>query len=44
VVQAICAFLDRTPSAPLTSTSPAVGWRLPYVITLLFDSPTHVVR
>ena len=44
VVQAICTFLDRTPSAPLTPTSAAVGWRLPYVITLLFDSPTHVIR
>ncbi len=47
--KAICTFLTDewttvTPSAPLTSKSALVGWRLPYVVALLLDSPLHSIR
>jgi hypothetical protein len=46
---AICTFLTEgwkqiTPSAPLTKDSDIVGWRLPYVVALLLDSPLHSLR
>jgi uncharacterized protein (DUF1800 family) len=46
---AICAFLTDewttvTPSAALTRNSTLVGWRLPYVVALLLDSPLHSLR
>jgi hypothetical protein len=46
---AICAFLSDewttvTPSKELTKDSAIVGWRLPYVVALLLDSPQHAIR
>ena len=41
---AVCAFLGRGAASPLQATSEAVGWRLPYVVALLLDSPAHVLR
>ena len=43
-VDAICRFLDARPSTPLHKTDAAVGWRLPYVVALVLDSPVHVLR
>jgi uncharacterized protein (DUF1800 family) len=45
----ICAFLtDRwnvvKPSTPLTRKSALVGWRLPYVVAILLDSPAFALR
>jgi uncharacterized protein (DUF1800 family) len=37
-------FLGRKSSDPVTSSSAAVGWRLPYVVALILDSPYHEVR
>jgi uncharacterized protein (DUF1800 family) len=46
---AICGFLSDshtkiTPSTPLTANSWAIGWRLPYVVALLLDSPVNALR
>ncbi|WP_377642829.1 DUF1800 domain-containing protein [Oryzobacter terrae] len=41
---AVCAFLDRTAASPLKSTDAAVGWRLPYVVALVLDTPEFATR
>jgi uncharacterized protein (DUF1800 family) len=46
---AICTFLSDewatvTPSKALPKDSAALGWRLPYVVALLLDSPQHAMR
>ncbi|HYN67073.1 MAG TPA: DUF1800 domain-containing protein [Ornithinibacter sp.] len=41
---AVCAFLDQTAAAPLRSTDAAVGWRLPYVVALVLDTPEFATR
>ena len=46
---AICAFLSDewttiTPAKALPKDSVALGWRLPFVVALLLDSPQHAVR
>ena len=41
---AVCAFLDKTAAAPLKSTDAAVGWRLPYVVALVLDTPEFATR
>ncbi len=41
---AVCAFLDKTAASPLKSTDAAVGWRLPYVVALVLDSPEFATR
>ena len=46
---AICAFLSDewttiTPSKALPKNSVALGWRLPFVVALLLDSPRHSIR
>jgi hypothetical protein len=41
---AICAFLDKTAASPLRSTDAAVGWRLPYVVALVLDTPQFATR
>jgi uncharacterized protein (DUF1800 family) len=41
---AICGFLGVGSSTPLHSSSEAVGWRLPYVMALILDTPSHEVR
>ena len=38
----VCAFLGRSARAtPLRADSAAVGWRLPYMVALILDSPYH---
>ena len=32
------------PRTPLRADSAALGWRLPYVVALVLDGPTHVLR
>jgi uncharacterized protein (DUF1800 family) len=41
---AVLTFLGRAASDPVTSTSEVVGWRLPYVVALILDSPYHWLR
>ena len=41
---AICALLDKTAASPLRSTDAAVGWRLPYVVALVLDTPEFATR
>jgi uncharacterized protein (DUF1800 family) len=46
---AICRFLSDewttvTPAKALPKDSAALGWRLPYVVALLLDSPQHAIR
>ncbi len=46
---AVCTFLtDKVtrvkPSTPLTRKSALVGWRLPYVVAILLDSPAFTLR
>jgi uncharacterized protein (DUF1800 family) len=46
---AICRFLSDewttiTPTAALPKDSIALGWRLPFVVALLLDSPQHAIR
>jgi hypothetical protein len=41
---AICAFLGVGSGTPLDAGSAAVGWRLPYVMALMLDAPSHGIR
>jgi uncharacterized protein (DUF1800 family) len=41
---AVCAFLGATPSAPLHASDAALGWRLPYVVSLILDTPYFMTR
>ena len=41
---AICVFLGKTAASPLRSTDAAVGWRLPYVVALVLDTPEFATR
>jgi uncharacterized protein (DUF1800 family) len=41
---AVLAFLERSASDPLATGDAAVGWRLPYVVALILDSPYFWVR
>jgi hypothetical protein len=46
---AVCVLLSDagttvTPGTRLTAQSAAVGWRLPYVVALILDSPQHSLR
>jgi hypothetical protein len=43
-VDAICHFLGKRTASPLRADSEAVGWRLPYVVALVLDSPVHALR
>jgi hypothetical protein len=40
----VLQFLGRSRSAPLHRDDEAVGWRLPYVVALILDSPYFWVR
>jgi uncharacterized protein (DUF1800 family) len=40
----VLQFLGRSASAPLHKDDEAVGWRLPYVVALILDSPYFWVR
>ena len=41
---ALLTFLGRAAADPVTEGSEAVGWRLPYVVALILDSPYHGIR
>ncbi|GIL34599.1 DUF1800 domain-containing protein [Phycicoccus sp. DTK01] len=41
---AVCTFLGRSASNPLKPTDGAVGWRLPYVVALILDTPEFATR
>jgi uncharacterized protein (DUF1800 family) len=41
---AVLGFLGHQASDRLSSTDAAVGWRLPYVVALILDSPYHGIR
>lgn len=41
---AVCSFLGHAEGVELQSTSAALGWRLPYVVALLLDSPNFATR
>ena len=41
---AICAFLDKAATSTLSPNDAALGWRLPYVVALILDSPEFATR
>ncbi len=41
---AICGFFGRTLNSPLSSNSDVLGWRLPYLVSLILDTPSHLLR
>jgi hypothetical protein len=41
---AILGFIGRDAGDRLTEDDEAVGWRLPYLVALVLDSPYHEVR
>ena len=41
---AVLSFLGRSASDPINRDSEAMGWRLPYLVALILDSPYHEVR
>lgn len=42
--KAVLDFIGRRPGDPLSGDDEAVGWRLPYLVSLILDSPYHMVR
>jgi hypothetical protein len=42
--QAVLGFLGRQAGDPLSADDAAVGWRLPYIVALILDSPYHGIR
>jgi uncharacterized protein (DUF1800 family) len=41
---AVLGFVGRSAGDPLHEEDEAVGWRLPYLVALILDSPYHEVR
>ena len=41
---ALLGFLNRAAADPISPSSEAVGWRLPYLVALILDSPYHGIR
>jgi hypothetical protein len=41
---AVLAIVERTSSDPLSDDDAIVGWRLPYVVAAILDSPYHATR
>ena len=41
---AVLGFLGRSAGDPVNRDSEALGWRLPYLVALILDSPYHEVR
>jgi uncharacterized protein (DUF1800 family) len=41
---AVLGFLGRSADDPVNRDSEALGWRLPYLVALILDSPYHEVR
>ncbi len=42
--KAVLDFIGRSPGDPLSGDDEALGWRLPYLVSLILDSPYHMVR
>jgi hypothetical protein len=40
----VLGFLERSASAPLSIDDAAVGWRLPYLVALILDTPYFWAR
>jgi hypothetical protein len=40
----VLGFLGRSAADPVNRDSEALGWRLPYLVALILDSPYHEVR
>ncbi|WP_250002038.1 DUF1800 domain-containing protein [Actinoplanes sp. M2I2] len=43
-VEALSRFFDKTASAPLKPTDPAAGWKFPYLMAMLLNSPSFALR
>ena len=43
-LDAVLSFLGRSADDPVNRDSEALGWRLPYLVALILDSPYHEVR
>ena len=41
---AVLAFLGVAAATPLDEDDAAVGWRLPYLVALILDTPSHGIR
>jgi hypothetical protein len=41
---AVLAFLQRDAADPLGTGDAAVNWRLPYLVALILDTPSHGIR
>jgi uncharacterized protein (DUF1800 family) len=41
---AVLTFIGKGAGAHLSSTDEAVGWRLPYIVSLILDSPYFTIR
>jgi hypothetical protein len=41
---AVLAFLGVAAATPLDEDDAAVGWRLPYLVALILDTPSHGMR
>ena len=43
-VEALARFFDRTAASPLKASDPAVGWKFPYLMAMLLNSPSFALR
>ncbi|MGK5679081.1 DUF1800 domain-containing protein [Actinoplanes sp. URMC 104] len=43
-VEALARFFGRTAASPLKPTDPAVGWKFPYLMAMLLNSPSFALR
>jgi uncharacterized protein (DUF1800 family) len=43
-VAALAEFYGKTPASPLKANDPAAGWMFPYLMGMLLNSPTFVLR
>jgi hypothetical protein len=41
---AVLGFFGKTAGSRLRSGDEAIGWRLPYLVALILDSPSHLIR
>jgi hypothetical protein len=42
-LRAVCSWLGVTWSTPLTTSSEALGWRLPYVVSIVLNAPALAI-
>lgn len=40
----VLGFMNKTATAPLNAHDQALGWRLPYIVSLIIDSPYFTIR